>query len=171
MWQCAIVSESLGTDKMSLHSWSIVRGSPPASLENHTQEAAGGLSLKLTKRQEQQLILTQWACQHGSGFLRSQWPRVTHSPEMENSMNQQCVCSKQWIFLNGPLRPIQSVNQPLVQGAHTVHVICLSVTRQPPLCSCQLLQFHSACFWVSLNYSVTAPKGRLWSWQFHYAVL
>lgn len=50
----------LGTDKMSLLSLSIVRGSPPASLENHTREAAGGLSLKLTKRQ------------NSSSYLRSE---------------------------------------------------------------------------------------------------
>jgi hypothetical protein len=53
MWQCAVVSESLDTDKMSLHSWSVVRGNPPASLESRTREAAGGLSLKLTKRLKQ----------------------------------------------------------------------------------------------------------------------
>ena len=56
-WQCAMVSESLGTDKMSLRSWSIVRGNPPASPESCTQKAAGGLSVKLTKRQKQKLIL------------------------------------------------------------------------------------------------------------------
>ena len=52
-----MVSESLGTDKMSLLSWSIVRGKPSASPESCTREAAGGLSLKLTKRQKQKVIL------------------------------------------------------------------------------------------------------------------